>query len=78
MITTTPEPSGPERFLAQLHAQGVPTSKTGQPEIQIGTGICQQLARDADPRALARDLTAIGWTQEQGTAIVTAAQAHLC
>lgn len=75
---TTIEPDGPVRYLEQLRAQGVPTSVTGQPEIQIGTGICQQIARDAKPEALARDLTSLGWTSEQATAIVTAAQQHLC
>lgn len=68
----------PGKYLEQLRAQGVPISTTGKPEIQIGTGICRQVRGGANPRALARDLTSIGWTAEQATAVVTAAQQHLC
>lgn len=70
--------SSPDEYLERLRAQGVPTSTTGQPEIQIGTGICQQVRGGADPRALALDLTSLGWTAEQATVIVTAARQHLC
>lgn len=74
-----PTPVGDEhRYLASLREQHVPISESGSAEVQIGNGVCAQILAGADPKALARDLTVLGWTAEQTTAIVETAKAHLC
>ena len=78
--TTTGEAdTDPEQaFIDALRVAKVPISTSGQAEVQIGRGICTQLASGSKDAAIVRDLGPIGWTAEQGQAIVDAARAHLC
>jgi hypothetical protein len=80
--TPAPAPKGnPEdQYLAALRAAHVSVSTTGQAELQIGHGVCQQVANGASPEALARDLVKIGvgWTATDAETIVNLAQKILC
>jgi Protein of unknown function (DUF732) len=78
-VTTSAAEQTPEQaFIGALRAAKVPTSVSGQAEVQVGRGICTQLAGGSTDSAIVRDLGPIGWTPEQGQAIVNAARAHLC
>lgn len=66
------------QYLTKIRADGVPTSVSGQAEIQIGRGVCKQRAAGSTDQALAKDLMGIGWTAEQAADIVAAAQRFLC
>lgn len=77
--TVTEPAQDPElQFLSQIRADRVPTSTSGQAEIQIGRGVCKQSASGSTDQALARDIMSIGWTAEQAADIVAAAHRFLC
>jgi hypothetical protein len=78
VTTSAPGPTPEQAFLDELRAHQVPMSRTGQPEVQVGRGICNQLAAGSKDATLVRELGAIGWTPEQAQRIVDAARAHLC
>lgn len=76
----SPEPRGREPYLAVLRAADVPLSTTGDPEVLIAVGVCDQLAALTPRASLVHDLATMGGvaTQEYAEAMVTAAEAHYC
>lgn len=77
---TVPAPSAAHRraFLAELDHWRVPRSASGQAEVQIGIGVCTQLAAGVTVGMLTQQLTAITWTLDQAGHVVAAARGELC
>lgn len=79
---TSPKPvTHRERdYLDALRIASVPLSRTGATEVQIGHGVCAEVAKGTDPEALADDLrrAVAAWTPDNVTAVVRTALALLC
>lgn len=86
--TRTPGPAPTTRamtnrerdYLEALRIAAVPLSKTGESEVQIGYGVCAQVAKGVDPESLADDLRhdVPVWTSDNVTAVIRIALALLC
>lgn len=73
-------PAQRSRFLADLDAHHVPRSASGQSEVLIGQGVCDQLAAGRDIGTIAHELaTSLGsWSFDQASVVVAAARGELC
>jgi hypothetical protein len=76
------DPASPKAvaYLAALRAAGVPTSDSGESEVQAGAVICQQLAKGTDAAELVQALPAVlpSVNSRQAKSMVTLAQQKYC
>lgn len=77
---TTPAFDQERRYLDALRTASVPLSTTGRSEIEIGRGVCAEVAKGNDPETLADDLRAAipVWSSDNVTAVIRTALEVLC
>lgn len=75
---TSSRVADPAAFLAELRTARVPVSKSGEPELAIGRGVCTQASRSVDDIASELSASVPVWSREQARIVVVAARGHLC